>query len=225
MFPTGTGPARAYAPASEPMCTSVKADPKIYFRALGIRRGAEVYRSTIMLAGALAVIFPHAVFALDCLAYLAADEALTAALGERDRVLHEAAAPLREIEAETKRAIAAARVASDEELQVAEIEKMAALQAADDAYREAQWAGGPDRATFQQTMRDLDQAWLKAMDKGDKAGMRAAQEAKAEASAAFRAADEEGTRRKQATRGGKARGGKGVSCPVAGRSRSIRSGG
>jgi len=150
-----------------------------------------MYRSTIMLAGALAVTLPHAGFALDCLAYLAADEALQASLDERNRVLHEAAAPLRKIEAETKRAIAAARVASDEELRVAEIEKMAALQAADEAYQEAQWAEGPDRAAFQQTMRDLDQAWLKAMDKGDKAGMRAAQEAKAEASAAFRDADEE----------------------------------
>ena len=154
-----------------------------------------MYRSTIMLAGVLAVTFPHAGFALDCLAYLAADEALKTAFDERDRVLHEAAAPLREIEAEieaeTKRAIEAARVANDEELQAAEIENVAALQAADEAYRNAQRAGGPDPEMFRQTMLDLDQAWLKAMDKGDKAGMRAAQDAKAEASATFRAADEE----------------------------------
>ena len=150
-----------------------------------------MYRSTIMLAGVLAVTFPPAGLTLDCLAYLAADEAFREALDKRDRALNQAAAPLREIEAETKRAIEAARVASDEEIQAAELEKVAALQAADEAYREAQWAGGPDHETFQQTMRDLDQAWMRAMDKGDKAGMRAAQEAKAEASAAFRAADDE----------------------------------
>ena len=142
---------------------------------------------SIMLAVVLAAAMPNTAQAVNCLDYLAADETLRATALELQEIVDGLNANLAEVRNALRHTREAAVEKADRELRQAEAAAEAAharaKAAASAARREVIAQKDAARQAFRQTLRDADTEWLAAMDKGDRAGMEAAQAKKREAAA------------------------------------------